>query len=80
MESLKQEIMSVAKSTKLGIDTSKLQFDLALSTQGVDSIGMFSLVLALQEKFQIEIPDEDFEKFDSLMTITDYVDRRLRAK
>lgn len=79
MEERKQEIMSVAKSAKLGIDTSKLQFDLPLSTQGVDSIGMFSLVLALQEKFQIEIPDEDFEKFDSLVTIAAYVDRRLSS-
>ncbi len=79
MEALKQEIMTVAKATKLGIDTSNLQYDIPLSTQGVDSIGMFSLVLALQEKFQIEIPDEDFGKLDSLVTIADYVDRRLRT-
>lgn len=79
MEALKQEVMTVAKATKLGIDTSTLQYEIPLATQGVDSIGMFSLVLALQEKFQIEIPDEDFEKLDSLVTITDYVDRRLRT-
>jgi acyl carrier protein len=44
---------------------------------GADSLDVVELVMAIEEEFGIEIPDEDAEKFVSIQDISDYVYRRL---
>ncbi|NPA14285.1 MAG: acyl carrier protein [Aquificae bacterium] len=48
-----------------------------LATQGIDSLDMLSVFLLLQEKFNIEIPDEDIPKLNTLNAIVEYVNQKM---
>lgn len=40
---------------------------------GADSLDMLELVMAFEEEFAIEIPDEDVEKISSVRDAIDYI-------
>ena len=42
---------------------------------GADSLDMVELIMAMEEKFDIEIPDEDAEKIVTVRDAVDYVDK-----
>ncbi len=42
---------------------------------GADSLGLVELVLAFEEAFEIDIPDEDTEKIRSVQDAIDYIER-----
>ena len=47
---------------------------------GADSLDIVELVMALEEEFEIEIPDEDAEKITTVQQAIDYInDRRAQA-
>ncbi len=41
---------------------------------GADSLDLVELIMAMEEKFDIEIPDEDAEKIVTVQDAVDYVD------
>ena len=41
---------------------------------GADSLDIVEIVMALEEEFEIEIPDEDAEKIKKVQEIVDYVE------
>lgn len=44
---------------------------------GADSLDTVELVMALEEEFKIEIPDEDAEKITTVQQAIDYIDTHL---
>jgi acyl carrier protein len=42
---------------------------------GADSLDLVELIMAMEEKFDIEIPDEDAEKIVTVRDAVDYVDK-----
>ncbi|MEJ2135566.1 MAG: acyl carrier protein [Desulfofustis sp.] len=42
---------------------------------GADSLDLVELIMAMEEKFDIEIPDEDAEKIVTVQDAVDYVDK-----
>ena len=44
---------------------------------GADSLGLVELVLAFEEAFEIDIPDEDTEKIRSVQDAVDYIKKHL---
>lgn len=42
---------------------------------GADSLGLVELVLAFEEAFEIDIPDEDTEKIRTVQDAVDYIER-----
>jgi acyl carrier protein len=47
---------------------------------GADSLDTVELVMALEEEFGIEIPDEDAEKITRVREAVDYIDQHAKAK
>ena len=47
---------------------------------GADSLDTVELVMAFEEEFDIEIPDEDAEKIRSVTEATEYVKKKVEAK
>lgn len=45
---------------------------------GADSLGLVELVLAFEEAFEIDIPDEDTEKIRTVQDAIDYVERHIK--
>lgn len=42
---------------------------------GADSLDLVELIMAMEEKFDIEIPDEDAEKIATVQDAVDYVSK-----
>jgi acyl carrier protein len=42
---------------------------------GADSLDLVELIMAMEEEFDIEIPDEDAEKIATVQDAIDYVDK-----
>ena len=47
---------------------------------GADSLDTVELVMALEENFSIEIPDEDAEKIRTVQDAIDYIDKHAKKK
>jgi acyl carrier protein len=45
---------------------------------GADSLGLVELVLAFEEAFEIDIPDEDTEKIRTVQDAIDYVQKNAK--
>ena len=45
---------------------------------GADSLDTVELVMALEEEFDIEIPDEDAEKIVTVADATNYIDKHVQ--
>ena len=62
---------------QLGVDeaevTPKASF---VDDLGADSLDTVELVMALEEEFEIEIPDEDAEKITTVHQAIDYINER----
>jgi acyl carrier protein len=46
---------------------------------GADSLDTVELVMALEEEFDIEIPDEDAEKMTTVQAAIDYLEQKVGA-
>ncbi len=66
---------------QLGVDAAKVvpaaRF---VEDLGADSLDTVELVMAFEEEFDIEIPDEDAEKIRSVTEATEYVKKKVEAK
>jgi len=47
---------------------------------GADSLDTVELIMALEEEFGIEIPDEDAEKALTVGDVVSYIDAKLKTK
>ena len=46
---------------------------------GADSLDQVELIMALEEEFDIEIPDEDAEKITTVQDAVAYIDEKIKA-
>jgi acyl carrier protein len=61
-------------SDKLDVDGANIQEDQDfIEDLKADSLAVVEVVLALEEQFEIEIPDEDTEKIKTVRDAIDYV-------
>ena len=44
---------------------------------GADSLDLVELIMALEEEFDMEIPDEDAEKITTVVDVVDYIKSRV---
>ncbi|SVA05323.1 uncharacterized protein METZ01_LOCUS58177 [marine metagenome] len=72
--------MSVEEKVKeiivdqLGVDENQVKPEASfIDDLGADSLDTVELVMALEEEFDIEIPDEDAEKIASVQNAVDYI-------
>lgn len=61
---------------ELGIEPDEVELTSKLEDLGVDSMDRASLVLELENKFGLEIPDDDAKGLRRVYQIVDYVDSR----
>jgi acyl carrier protein len=61
-------------SKQLGVDQSEVTDDASfVEDLGADSLDTVELVMAFEEAFNIEIPDEDAEKISKVKDAIDYI-------
>jgi acyl carrier protein len=65
---------------QLGVDLEKVVPEASfIDDLGADSLDTVELVMALEEEFDQEIPDEDAEKIRTVKDAVDYIQSRLAA-
>ena len=79
--------MAVADKVKsiiveqLGVDEEEVTADASfVDDLGADSLDTVELVMALEEEFGLEIPDEDAEKITSVKEAIEYIDGHAKSK
>ncbi|NLG86540.1 MAG: acyl carrier protein [Firmicutes bacterium] len=59
---------------QLGVDEDKVTLEASfVDDLGADSLDVVELVMALEEEFEIEIPDEDAEKIATVGDALEYI-------
>ena len=63
---------------QLGVDEDQITADASfIDDLGADSLDTVELVMAFEEEFDIEIPDEDAEKIRTVRDVVDYLNAHL---
>jgi acyl carrier protein len=65
---------------QLGVDEAEVTPSASfVDDLGADSLDQVELVMALEEAFDLEIPDEDAEKIRSVQDAIDYIDKHAKV-
>lgn len=63
---------------QLGVDADNVTPDAHfIDDLGADSLDTVELVMAFEEEFDLEIPDEDAEKLETVGNAIEYINKRL---
>lgn len=63
---------------QLGVETSEITDETHLMKDlEADSLDAVEIIMAIEEEFDIEVPDEDAEKFQRVGDIVKYVEERV---
>ena len=66
---------------QLGVDPEKVKLEASfVADLGADSLDTVELVMAFEEEFGIEIPDEDAEKITRVKEAVEYIEAHAKAK
>ncbi|MGB5965069.1 MAG: phosphopantetheine-binding protein [Sulfurimonadaceae bacterium] len=71
-----EEIRSIIEEADTMADMDTLVNDMPLTEQDVDSLDMANILLLLEEKFEIKIPDEDMNQVQSIDAIVSYLSEK----
>ncbi len=65
---------------QLGVDEAEVTSSASfVDDLGADSLDQVELIMAFEEAFDIEIPDEDAEKIKTVQDAVDYVDKNAKV-
>jgi len=71
------EVTAIIKD-QLDVDEADIKPEASfLDDLGADSLGIVELVLALEERFDIDIPDEDTETIRTVQNAIEYIEKRV---
>src|SRR5579885_1972224 len=80
-------VMSVEQKVKqiiveqLGVDESQVDSNASfVDDLGADSLDIVELVMAFEEAFELEIPDEEAEKITTVKDSVEYIDNKTAKK
>ena len=79
MAELTEKVRSIVAG-QLGVDAEEVRSEASiLDDLGADSLDVVELVMALEEEFDIEVPDEDVEAMRTVKDVESYVASRMAA-
>ena len=79
MSNIEQRVKKIV-SEQLGVKEEEIQNSSSfVDDLGADSLDTVELVMALEEEFECEIPDEDAEKITTVQQAMDYVNSHLKS-
>jgi len=71
-----EEIRSIVDEADTMAEMDTLVNDLPLTEQDVDSLDMANILLLLEEKYEVKIPDEDLSQVQSINSIVNYLNSK----
>ena len=80
MSSVADKVKSIIVE-QLGVDEEEVTADASfVEDLGADSLDVVELVMAFEEEFGLEIPDEDAEKITRVKEAVEYIESKAKAK
>lgn len=65
---------------QLGVDPDRIKPEASfIDDLGADSLDIVELVMAMEEEFDLEIPDEDAEKLKTVQDVSSYIEGKGKA-
>ncbi len=78
MDNIEQRVKKIV-AEQLGVNEADIKIDSSfVDDLGADSLDTVELVMALEEEFECEIPDEEAEKITNVQQAIDYVNNNLK--
>lgn len=72
-DSIEEKVRSIIVD-QLGVESEKVTADAKfIADLGADSLDTVELVMAFEENFEIEVPDEEAEKLQSVADVVAYI-------
>ncbi|MGE0558251.1 MAG: acyl carrier protein [Burkholderiales bacterium] len=79
MENIEQRVKKIV-AEQLGVNEADVKSDSSfVNDLGADSLDTVELVMALEEEFETEIPDEEAEKITTVQQAVDYIKSHTKA-
>jgi acyl carrier protein len=79
MDNIEQRVRKIV-AEQLGVNEAEVKNESSfVNDLGADSLDTVELVMALEEEFECEIPDEEAEKITTVQQAIDYVQGHLKA-
>ena len=74
---MKEQLRTLLSATT-GLPDSSITDDASLTKDlGLDSLDTVDLILRMEDHFQVNIPDEDYHKLQTVRQINDYLQEKL---
>ena len=78
MENIEQAVKKII-AEQLGVNEAEIKSESSfVDDLGADSLDTVELVMALEEEFETEIPDEEAEKITTVQQAVDYINSHLK--
>ena len=78
MSSIEERVQKIV-SEQLGVKEEEVKPEASfVEDLGADSLDTVELVMALEEEFETEIPDEEAEKITTVKLAIDYINKHLK--
>jgi acyl carrier protein len=78
MENVEQRVKKIV-AEQLGVNEAEIKNESSfVDDLGADSLDTVELVMALEEEFETEIPDEDAEKITTVQQAIDYINSHIK--
>ncbi len=78
LDSIEQRVKKIV-AEQLGVNEAEIKTESSfVDDLGADSLDMVELVMALEDEFETEIPDEEAEKITTVQQAIDYVDAHIK--
>jgi acyl carrier protein len=78
MENIEQRVRKIV-AEQLGVNEADIKNESSfVDDLGADSLDTVELVMALEEEFECEIPDEEAEKITTVQQAVDYINNHLK--
>ena len=79
MENIEQRVKKII-AEQLGVNEAEIKTESSfVDDLGADSLDTVELVMALEEEFECEIPDEEAEKITTVQGAVDYIKAHVSA-
>jgi len=78
MADSQNDIVEVIKEIAGDVSITNKQFDTVFKELNIDSLDTFNILLELEEKYGIEIPEEDIENLNTVNSIASYLKTKNR--
>ncbi len=79
MSSIQPRIQKIIEE-QLGVDSERVKPDASfIDDLGADSLDIVELVMAMEEAFDLEIPDEEAEKLKTVQDVYNFVESKGKA-